>query len=71
MGVSRLGDRPEYTNSALVGLISERIHKERDRFILFERLVQGLTYERIAELHDMSVSQIKRIIYKGETTIFR
>lgn len=69
--MSRFAKRDEYTNSVLVGLISERIHKERDRFILFERLVQGLTYERIAELHDMSVSQIKRIVYKGETAIFR
>ena len=63
--------REDYPNSVLVGLISERIHKERDRYILFERLVQGLTYEKIAEMHDMSVAQIKRIVYKGETAIFR
>lgn len=34
----------EYTNSQIRDLIREHIHSERDRKILFRRLVDGVTY---------------------------
>ena len=43
-------------------LINEWIFNERNRNILKRRLIDGITYERIAEEFDMSVSQIKRIV---------
>ena len=52
-------------------MISEQIHSERDRKILERRLIDGITFERLAEEFEMSVSQIKRIIWKGSDTIFR
>ena len=61
----------EYTNSRIKELIGEYIHSERDRAILSRRLVDGLTYERIAEEFDLSVVQTKRIIYKAEETLFK
>lgn len=52
----------QYTNSEIAAIIAERIHSERDRRIMKMRLVDGLTYEKIAELVEMSAIQIKRIV---------
>ena len=60
----------EYTISEIIALIDERIHNERNRKILKRRLIDGITYERLAEEFDLSVAQIKRIVYKGENLIF-
>lgn len=46
-------------------------HAERDRDILRLRLLDGLTYEKIAEKKDMSVRQIKNIVYKRQEVVFR
>ena len=59
-----------YTNSEIVESIQELIHSERDRAILKRRLVDGITYEKLAEEFDLSVAQIKRIVYKCENIIF-
>lgn len=61
---------PEYTNSQISYLIDEYIHSERDRKILKRRLIDGLTYERLAEEFDLSVRQTKKIIYKCEEILF-
>ena len=52
-------------NSEIRNLIDEYIHSERDRSVLLDRYTMGYTYEKIAELHDLSTIQVKRIIYKG------
>lgn len=56
--------------SELEKLIDEWILKERDRSILKRRLLDGLTYEALAEEFDMSVRQIKRIVYRTEDRLF-
>ena len=61
----------EYSNSQANRAIDEYIHSARDREILKKRLIDGLTYERIAEEMDMSVRQIKNIIYRNEEILFR
>lgn len=61
----------DYTNSEIIALIVERIHKARDRQILYDRFVHGLTFEQLAEAHDLSVRQIKNIVYKGADILFR
>lgn len=61
----------EYTNSQISQIIDDYIHSKRDRAILKRRLIDGICYEPLAEEFDMSVAQIKRIIYKGEDKIFR
>ncbi len=61
----------EYTNSEVTDAIDELIHSERDRSILKRRLIDGLTYEKLAEEFDLSVTQVKRIVYKGEDIIFK
>lgn len=60
-----------YTNSQIKALIVEHIHSQRDRKIMYRRLVDGITYERLAEEFGLSPSQIKRIIYKLEQILFQ
>lgn len=68
----------EYTNSQIRALIDEYIHSVRDREILYWRLVDGLTYEQIADKyqHDhpdnyISVDTVKRAIRKAEPQLFK
>lgn len=60
----------EYSNSQIRDVISEWIHSERDRRILERRLIDGLTFERLAEEFDMSVRQVKNIVYKLQERLF-
>lgn len=46
-------------------------HAERNRKILKRRLLDGICFEPLAEEFDMSVRQIKNIVYAGENKIFR
>jgi hypothetical protein len=61
----------EYSNSQISEVIDEWIHSKRDREIMKSRLIDGLTHEKLAEEYDMSVRQIKRIIYKNMDIISR
>ena len=56
--------------SEIEHLIDEWIYSERDRKILKRRLLDGICYEPLAEEFDMSVRQIKSIVYKTEKRIF-
>ena len=44
---------------------------ERDREILKRRLIDGTTYERLAEIFDLSDRQIKNIVYKRQEAIYK
>lgn len=61
----------EYTNSKIRELIEEHLHSERDRRLLYRRLVDGITFERLAEEFELSVSQTKRIVMKSSEALFR
>lgn len=52
------------TNSEIAELISENIHSERDRYILKMKLIDGYTYEKIAEIVDMSPRYVRSIVKK-------
>lgn len=43
---------------------------ERDRAILRRRLFDGITYELLADEFQLSVGQVKNIVYKNESKIF-
>lgn len=57
--------------SELEHLIDEWILNERNRDILKRRLLDGVTYERLADEFQMSVRQIKTIVYKSEDRLFK
>jgi len=61
----------EYTNSQIRELIAEYIHSERDRAILARRLIDGVTFERLAEEFDMSPRAIRTLVHKQEEILFR
>lgn len=52
-------------------LIDEWIHNERNRAILKRRLCDGICYEPLAEEFDLSVKQIKTIVYKSQKILFK
>lgn len=59
------------SRSELDHLIDEWIFSERDRAILRRRLLDGICFEPLAEEFELSVSQVKRIVYRGEDAIFK
>ena len=61
----------EYTNSQIRDLIAEHIHSERDRKILERRLIDGVVFEKLAEEMEMSPRQIRSIVHKAETILFK
>lgn len=54
------------SRSELSEIIDEWIFSERDRAIMKRRWLDGVCFEPLAEEFDMSVRQIKRIVYKSE-----
>lgn len=56
--------------SELERLIDEWIFNEKYRSILKRRLLDGTTYDKLSEEFDMSVRQIKNIVYKAEDRLF-
>ena len=50
------------TNSQLSELIGENIHSERNRQIMRMKLIDGLTYEKIAEIVQMSPRYIRSLV---------
>ena len=52
-------------------LIDEWIFSERDRVIIKRRLLDGLTFEQLANEFNYSTQNIQRIIYKGTSRLFK
>lgn len=61
----------DMSRSEIDHLINEWIHNERDRAILKRRLLDGIVYEKLAEEFDLSVRQIKNIVYKSQVRLFK
>ena len=63
--------RDDLSRSKIEFLIDEWIFSERDRMIVKRRLLDGICYEPLAEEFDLSVRQVKKIVYKSQEKIFR
>lgn len=62
------------SRSEIEALIDEWIigkNAYRDRLILKDRLLDGLTYEKLAEKYDLSVRHTKNIVYKSQEKLFK
>lgn len=57
--------------SVIEHYIDEWIFSERDRAILKRRFLDGQCYEPLAYEFDMSVRQIKNIVYKQGNRLFQ
>ena len=61
----------EYSDSLIRFLIDEYIHSERDRAILKRKILDKLTFERLAEEFNLSVRRTKTIVYNGQWKIYK
>lgn len=61
----------EYSNSEITRIINEYIHNERNRALLKRRYIDGITLEKLAEEFELSVRQVKNIIYNNEDVILK
>ena len=61
----------DLSRSEWENLIDEWIFSERDRAMLKRNLLDGRTYEQIAEQFDMSTRQVARLIPKLQEKLFR
>lgn len=62
----------DYSRTKIEHAIDEWIvgrNAERNRAILKRRLIDGICYEPLAEEFNLSVRQVKNIVYKGEERI--
>lgn len=50
------------SNSQLAELISEHVHSERNRQIMKMKLIDGYTYEKIAEIVQMSPRYLRTLV---------
>ena len=61
----------EYTNSQIRELVAEYVHNSVDRRMVFDRLVNGYTFEKISEIYQLDVKTVRKRIHKCENEIFR
>lgn len=59
------------SNYELANYIDEFVRGERNRAILKRRLIDEICFEPLAEEFDLSVPQIKRVVYKSQEQLFR
>ena len=59
------------SNTDLTRIINDWVKNERDRRVLHRKLIDGISYERIAEEFSLSVKQIYRIIGKYTDMLFK
>ena len=68
---SRREKSNDLSRTEIETLIDEWIFNERDRKILKRRLLDGICYEPLAEEFDLSVRQVKNIVYRSEDKLFK
>lgn len=64
-------DYSHLSRTQISNLIDEWIFNERDRSILKRRILDGILYEPLAEEFDLSVQQVKNIVYKAEGQLYK
>lgn len=52
-------------------LVDQWIHNERNRKIMYRRLIDGVRFDDLSGEFDLSVTQIKNIVYKGRSKILQ
>ena len=59
------------TRTEIENLIDENVLHERNRNILKRRWIDGICYEPLAEEFDLSVRQVKNIVKKYESMLYK
>lgn len=68
---TRLDIYDDFSNSQIDAVINEWIHKELYRQVLHYKLVDGYTYEHIAELVDRTPKRVQDIVYAAEDKLYK
>lgn len=61
----------EYTNSQIRELVKEHIHSEVDRLLVYDRLVNGYTFDRLSEKYQLDVKTVRKRVHHSEEIIFK
>ena len=61
----------EYTNSQIRELIKEYIHSETDRQMVYDRLVNGYTFDRLSEKYGYDIKTVRKRVHRCEETVFK
>ena len=69
--IKHLDPFTEIPNDAIEAAINRWVKGSRNREIMKDRLIDCITYERIAEKHDLSTRYVKSLIYRLEDVVFR
>lgn len=69
--MKQLTDMVDMPRSEWENLIDEWIFSERDREIMKSAMLDGYSYEQIAERQKMSARQIARIVPKLQKEVFK
>jgi DNA-directed RNA polymerase specialized sigma24 family protein len=59
------------SRTEIEALIDEWILNDRNRKILKRRLLDGIIYEKLAEEFELSVRQVKDIVYKSKEKLYK
>lgn len=61
----------EYDNNEISALIDSYIHNARNRQIIKDRLIDGLTYDQLSVKYHLTDRHIKRIVYNAQDILFK
>lgn len=64
-------DLNDISNVEIAEAIDTWVRGERNRAILKRRLIDEICFEPLAEEFDLSVQQVKNIVYKSQTQLFK
>ena len=64
-------ERYDLCRSEWENLIDQWIFNKRDREILKDRLLDGMTFEPLSEKYGLSVQQTKTIVYKATEKLIK
>lgn len=62
---------PEISCSDMAFLINEWIPNQRDRRIMYRRMIDGVLFDDLADEFHLSVRRTKAIVYKWQEVIYR
>jgi len=67
---NRITEGYDLSSSQVSDLIDEWVFNELHRSILKRRLLDGISFERLAEEYSMSVRHIKKIVYEAQERVY-
>lgn len=63
--------REDYSNHRVRAVIEEYIHSTRDRALILDSLVDGLSYDELAERYSLTYEGVKGVMKKGRAALDR